>query len=432
MPGPLSQTSSSNEESYLFGADDSQFKDLEDIPSYQEAIRPQITKHIFSSRPLAKGSSISLELNSAAANPDSTPLFSEGAIIEGRVLLDFKKNLNVKEVQLTVRGQATSMIGSIYPVSFNLSFLEITRVLWPSSHHYNTTLGQPSSSSSRTSTSSNPPHWLTFRLGLPPTLSYEGKQYTLPPTYTGKAYIDYSLEVTIKRDFLHSDFSLQAPFRYIPQARPEANHRLSLTRALPSPGFNDAIDPVDWHVSNLTIAGRSSNASSDGALVARVLIPQPVEYRTGSIVAFRIFLSTTSSQIAPSVLAPENWEVSLVQHCTLRSPSVKNGTSGKLEANNEPGPDSSFADILAKAKLTSPTTAPSSTVEPDGESTPGHARILDGKIRMPRDLVANFEFPFLNIEYSIRLTPKIPDFEQLDPQPVEVPITVVACLPGGH
>ncbi|KAF8315168.1 hypothetical protein DL93DRAFT_2079351 [Clavulina sp. PMI_390] len=86
----------------LFAPSDSEVQAMEDIPSYEEAVQRRPTKHIFSSKRFANGSFISLELNSMATNPAARPLFSQGATLEGRVLLDFKKRIGVKEIIITV------------------------------------------------------------------------------------------------------------------------------------------------------------------------------------------------------------------------------------------------------------------------------------------------------------------------------------------
>ncbi|KAF8315167.1 hypothetical protein DL93DRAFT_2079350 [Clavulina sp. PMI_390] len=80
-------------------------------------------------------------------------------------------------------------------------------------------LWSPSSDANASSSSSSqlqppgPPPALAFQLSLPTSLTYDGKEVVLPPTYAGKEHINYMVEVIVKRGFLHSDLR-QLFFRY--------------------------------------------------------------------------------------------------------------------------------------------------------------------------------------------------------------------------
>ncbi|KAF8315155.1 hypothetical protein DL93DRAFT_924291 [Clavulina sp. PMI_390] len=403
---------SSYEAAYLFAPSESEAKDMEDIPSYEEAVRHKGSRHIFSSKRFAKGSSISLELNSTANDPDATPHFSEGATLAGRVLLDFKKKLGAKEVTITVRGRATSLISSLHPTQFDTSFLDMTNVLWSSSYDVNSS--SPSSSSSPLC----PPPVLPFQLSLPTSLSYKGKDTVLPPTYAGKAYIDYVVEVTVKRDFLHSDLSLQAPLRYLPRSRSQPFQLLSLGRAHRSPGPGDPVDPSVWHESIFSIPVRPKGGKVETVLLARVLIPLPLVYSTGSSVPFYIFLSSAPSpDITSSTLSSQNLEIYFAQHCAFSSRPTPSKSAGNH--NTPDAAPSDCVEVLAKAKL--------SRISVDaGEASVAENTIaLKGTVDIPRHAVPTFDFPLLSVEYRIHLVPKLSDLQLLHHPPLEVPISVV-------
>ncbi|KAF8315156.1 hypothetical protein DL93DRAFT_2155363 [Clavulina sp. PMI_390] len=405
------------EENYLFALSETEPKDPEDIPSYQQAIQRERAKHIFTSKSLAKGSSISLELSSMSPSPDSTPVFSEGAIIGGRVLLDFKKRIGVKEITITIRGQATSILGSLQPVQVDMNFLDIKHVLWSSSTAASSVPSSPSSSYS----SSYPPPSVDFRLPLPTSISYAGKQYSLPPTYKGKAHIDYIVLIVVKRDYLHSDISLRVPFRYISRVAPRPFHQLVMNNSWHFPGPQVSIDPIEWHVSTFSVPGRIRNGQPRWFSV-RFITPQPTQYSAGGKIPFRLLVSGPLEQ--PSNLIPPSmvqWDVHLVQHRTFQLVATAHKLNATISPSNNPV--SSGVDVLSTTKLRAATTG-----LPFSEMGSVPDTILDGELYIPMDIVPTFEFPLLNVEYRIRLVPKMKDSQMIDSPLLETPILVVATL----
>lgn len=76
---------------------------IDSAPSYERATGRERSNHVITSPPFAGGSKLQIELESMAADPSATPLYFDGSIIEGRVLLDLSKKLNVREIVVKVR-----------------------------------------------------------------------------------------------------------------------------------------------------------------------------------------------------------------------------------------------------------------------------------------------------------------------------------------
>ncbi|KAF8315209.1 hypothetical protein DL93DRAFT_2166908 [Clavulina sp. PMI_390] len=350
--------------------DDPTIRGGEIVPSYEDAMRPQVTTHIFSTMSLAKGTSISLELNSMAADSDSTPLFAEGDTLEGRVLLDLKKS-GVKEVSLAVRGRATCIIGSLLRrLQYDLTFLEPSLILWSPARG-----------------SSSPPQSLPFRFTLPKTISHSEIQYALPPSA-----------------------------QRIPLSR------LSMGSIHYLPGPRDAVNPGRWHEATFTIPGKTSDGC-ESPLLARILIPHPLRYPVGSTIPFRLFVSVPPS--SPTTLydvQESQWDVFIAQHRLLY---LTTSTANQSVVSNPDGTTSAM-DIVVHGAMHEVTIDD----KPSKNSEAERSVVLSGELCLPQDLTPSFQFPLIDVEYRVHVVPRIPGFQVLDPQqPIEIPIMVAASFP---
>ncbi|KAF8315157.1 hypothetical protein DL93DRAFT_2227545 [Clavulina sp. PMI_390] len=164
-------------------------------------------RHVFVSKPFTGGSYITLEFSSLAAAPESIPLFAEGGVVEGCVVLDSKGKVNnLREMNISVTGRTTALLGSPTPHKFDFTLLSMNQDL---SELVNS---GPSPRPSSRNVHSSERRSAQFRFALPKTFDHAGRKYVLPPSYGERAYITYEISVLLRRGGWNSNIrSAHAP-----------------------------------------------------------------------------------------------------------------------------------------------------------------------------------------------------------------------------
>ena len=155
------------------------------------------------------------------------------------------------------------------PYIHESTFFRRSLTLWPTPAEF-------TGSSSRPALGTGAYSW-PFAIPLPERCDGSDGIYALPPSYSDKAYIVYTVEVVLKRDALHRDVmcallswfvshihklmgtphSISQVIRYVRKSVPDPPsplRQLSETQGIPAPG--PSFDPAGWVISMHKFDGR--------------------------------------------------------------------------------------------------------------------------------------------------------------------------------
>ena len=238
-------------------------------PSPSRPHSPTPSEHVFhltQSGPSSSNSPpwLSLRVRSHAGAGKTHPLYFDRDVVEGTVHLNLDSPQHIIGVSVVVRAQHLA-VGVDHP-----PFLELTQHLWPS------TVGEPKDGSPTRKPSSGKlsGHYTwPFAMKLPSevVVQKDGSPmaFPLPPSCSPKglsAYIDYKLQVIVRRSTLrvdntyvppcrpsppssHPNHSLTTSFVYLPRSRaPRPSRLLQAAYEHGRPILGPHLDPEGWRI----------------------------------------------------------------------------------------------------------------------------------------------------------------------------------------
>lgn len=238
-------------------------------PSPSHPHSPTHSEHVFHLNQSGPASStspswLSLRVRSRAGPGKTHPLYFDRDIVEGTVHLNLDSPQHILGVSVVVRAQYLAVGVDLPP------FLEITQPLWSSA------MGQPKHGNIMRKPSSGKlsGHYAwPFAIQLPNEVAIQKDNgpmvFPLPPSCSPKglsSYIDYKLQVVVRRSTLrvdntyvpprrpsppssHSDGSLTTSFVYLPRSRaPQPSRLLLAAYEHGRPILGPHLDPEGWRI----------------------------------------------------------------------------------------------------------------------------------------------------------------------------------------
>ncbi|KAH8106792.1 hypothetical protein BXZ70DRAFT_915109 [Cristinia sonorae] len=330
-----------------------------------------------------------LKLKSRSTRPsdETLPLYYEKDSVQGTVEVDFSKMAGGKGIRVTVHGGIMTVGEEEVP------FLDISKDIWDAQ----TLNGQK-------------PHGklaFPFSIPLPSEVSVPEKyapkapmvQARLPPTFSERAstvYINYRIEVTLRRSALKTKQSVSKQFVYIPLSRAEPPSPL---RYLAYQEHTDVLgpeaDPEGWKVfAPITVTG-TLFGTKQVAVTCRLAIAQPLSFAVGSPVPLHMTLTSVDQHALDLFSQPSSIVIQLIRERFLGAEALREDEKSKRT-------DLRFQDLSGS----------NVAWKPSGEGEPvSGKKILIGELLLGKALKPTFTFPRFAIKYSIVLQPfKVPGF----------------------
>ena len=256
---------------------------------------PTPSEHVFHLTQSGPASStsppwLSLRVRSRARPGKTHPLYFDRDVVEGTVHLNLDSPQHILGVSVVVRAQYLAVGVDLPP------FLEITQRLWSNA------MGQPKDGSlaRKLSNGKLSGHYAwPFAIQLPNEVAIQKDGgpmvFPLPPSYSSKglsSYIDYKIQVIVRRSTLrvdntyvpprrlsppcsHSNDSLTTSFVYLPRSRaPQPSRLLHAAYEHGRPILGPHLDPEGWRIApTQQLAGtlHKSRATYLGCTVSSLL-----------------------------------------------------------------------------------------------------------------------------------------------------------------
>ncbi|KZW02010.1 hypothetical protein EXIGLDRAFT_760238 [Exidia glandulosa HHB12029] len=351
--------------------------------SSTSALAAPATKHIYSAS-RSDLRTLSLRLRSYAADSHATPLFLEGAPIEGKVKLDLTKRLKVSSIVLTVRGferrsapRAVYMSVAETTDVHDRTFLEETQILW-----------SPTTASS--------PHLepgsyrFPFRQPLPQTVVAPYGHIPLPSAFSPDncpIFILYELAVIIRRGLLHRDETLMTSFRYMRRTYaplPSLQRRLAYEAGSPLVGPHT--DPSGWSTLSTLLQGQISGRAVE--IQCQVSVAMPTVFPRGYPIPIWMMLRARDRQALDLVTSRGRPQVSLDRVLSWASASTT-VQSGSAEEPHQ----------VAAARLWH--------VSSNGSGTDAACMHFQGEVLPPSNLPASFVAPSFSLGYILSFSVQV-------------------------
>ncbi|KAH8101008.1 hypothetical protein BXZ70DRAFT_937072 [Cristinia sonorae] len=331
-----------------------------------------------------------LKLKSRSTRPseEALPLYYEKDSVQGTVEVDFSKMDGGKGIRVTVHGGILTVSEEEVP------FLDISEDIWEA----------------KTLNGQKPQGKLAvpFSIPLPSEVSVPEKytprspmiQARLPPTFLERAstvYINYRVEITLRRGALKANQSISKQFVYVPLSRAEPPSPL---RYLAYQDNTDVLgpeaDPEGWKVFDpITVTG-TLFGTKQVAVTCRVrLAPQPLSFAVGSPVPLHMTLTSVDQHAIDLFSQPSSIVIQLIRERFLGAGALREDEKSKRS-------DLRFQELFGSNVAWKPSE--------EGEPVSGK-KILIGELLLGKSLKPTFTFPRFAIKYSIVLQPfQVPGF----------------------
>ncbi|KAJ7451833.1 hypothetical protein B0H11DRAFT_1877092 [Mycena galericulata] len=183
-----------------------------------------------------------------------TPTVPEGSNLAGSATLCLASPETIQAVCILIKGDIVS--GSINVPVTRRGFLESKHIMWSAAE------GDPRNPGNIAKSSKvklkGDYNW-PFSIELPPTLSKDGKTFSLPHTFSDRLAslsIQYTAELRIVRGKLRTDDKVTCPFRYFSMRQPGPPSVLrQLAYQENSPLLGPDADPEGWHTESFSAKG---------------------------------------------------------------------------------------------------------------------------------------------------------------------------------
>lgn len=465
--------------------------------SIQPSVRPPV-EHRYSLTDSHKAPWATLILRSNVASPQLLPAYFEGQTLNGSLELKLPKPETILGIHIEVSGKIVA--NALSPFTFwkhihplwtpqmgdpNTSVL---RNLSEAENTVNTSmesipLSLSSLSIQKKSKKLSGEHIWPFAITLPSTcnISTRAKQppvvLRLPPSFSEKGaaqFINYELNVRIRRGIFRIDSQLGTHFGFVPRVRPSApSPKRSLAYQNGSPPPTPKSDPEGWHILQPIMINGKVFGVREVKAKCEFAFSKPLVYTRGSPIPCSLCITCSDPQALDLLSNPSSTALHLIREIrynTDSSLSFDNKEGGPWAPSHESSPSdlslgipagtpsistpfsilsskgasqSDMNSSISKEKprnkerdreaLQPPKFGPMLTMNgarkgvasavwwPNNSrriptvsvsSEPSYERYLDGEILLPKDLVPNFSFGGFTISYYLLLLPyRIPGFE---------------------
>ncbi|KAI5122906.1 hypothetical protein M0805_007584 [Coniferiporia weirii] len=320
-----------------------------------------------------------LKLSSNVASPRFLPSYFDGQVVAGAVELALAKPETILAVSITLSGTIVATNANA------LTFWELTHVLWSSDMgdpraQITTQQVSPSPSSSRSvlgksTTKLVGTYSWPFAITLPATCSVplRPKQppatLRLPPSFSEKGaaqFINYEINVRIRRGPLRIDNKLGTQFGFAPRVRPPAPSLLRRSAYQENtPLLGPEADVDGWEVlPPITICGKVFGVRNVEA-TCTFSFASPLTYTRGTPIPCSLTIACADVQALDLIFTPLSTSVYLIREVLYNaggsriSPNPDSSAMEDWGVSGTPSLDSSPSDISIGVTASSP--APSAT-----------------------------------------------------------------------
>lgn len=337
--------------------------------------------------------------------PASLPIFWEGDVISGSVILDLKEGSseNIKCVLVSLTGTLTP--GKLPQTTF----LQRTETLWESSTAKAAKIGGQ--------------YTWTFRFALPKDgIEVNGSRYSLPPSFSlvpDPGCVEYKIVVTLKRgSFARPSRSLSTSFGYIPLSfagPPSLQRQMSYTEGAPVPGPEE--DPEGWKVlPTVTIKGTITKSRQPAEVEISLAVVSPTSYAIGSPIPVSMSLKSQNEQALDLLATPSIIKLQLMRVMVTGTGATADhfDSTGKNTNSKDRGKAHFIdTDILACWWAEEPGILPGG---PGNDRDSANRRTLRGELDLAVTLKPTFIFPECSFRYLLVLMPLMaPGWQNVPP-----------------